>query len=387
MSDPALGTPYDAVVLGGGIVGATIAAHLAPHLRLAMVEREDEFCRHTTGRSAAMFVPSYGGPAVRSLTAASADFFFHPPAAIASVLRPRAVLHVARAGRERNLEAIRGRAWIRDIGPGEALRLVPILQPAAFAGGCVLEDGAGDIDVDALHAYYIALARSVGATIFTGFGDADIAADGCGWRLGGPAGEVRAKVLVNAAGAWADEVATVAGVKPLGIRPLLRTVVLVDSPKARDFAGWPTVMDAEERIYFRPFAGRLLATACDETPSPPCDAAPSTLAVATAMARLCETAEVSQTAPIRHRWAGLRTFTPSRVPRIGWADDHPRFFWAAGLGGFGIQTSPAVGRLAAELILSRLGSIRPLPPPDHRMGETYDRLEFSPRPGVRPATA
>ena len=348
------GRAHDVLILGGGVAGATVAAHLAPSLHVALLEREPQLGLHATGRSSAMFIPSYGGPEALALTAASRTFFHEAP----ELFRPRPVLHVAASADSPKLAALtRPPLRAQPLDSAQVLALAPILRPEAAAFGA-LETSAGDIDAAALHARYLQTARAHGAEIFAGVGPASIDRRGDGWHVRSAGDSFAAPILVNAAGAWADEVAASAGVEPLGLESRLRTVILTSAPDLDGVDGWPTVMATDGSLYFRPFQGRLLVTGCDEEPSPPCDAAPSALGVALAVDRFERMTRHRVDATLPVRWSGLRTFAPGGAPRIGWAADAPGFFWVAGLGGFGIQTSPAVGRLAAAEIIRGRGRAR-----------------------------
>lgn len=341
------GTSFDVLILGGGIAGATLAAHLAPRLRVAVLEREPALGHHATGRSAAMFLPSYAGPAVRPLTAASRRFLASPPRGFGgSLLTPRAAIWTSAEAASPDLS---DRPGLRPLESGEARRRVPILRAEA-ARQAWLETDAADIDAARLHMGLLRLAREAGGAVHAGLDELAVRRKGRLWRVRAAEAAFEAPILVDAAGAWADEAAQAAGAAPLGLRPLQRTVVLVDPPTAPDFLRWPTVKALDDSFYFRPFAGRLLATPCDEIPAQPHDAQPSLLDVARAVQRLAQAAD-HPVRHVRHRWAGLRTFAPDRAPVFGWANDAAGFFWLAGLGGFGIQTAPAVGRLAAALLL------------------------------------
>ncbi|WP_041373106.1 NAD(P)/FAD-dependent oxidoreductase [Phenylobacterium zucineum] len=342
--------PCDVVVIGGGVAGAAIAAFLAPWRRVVVLEREAPAGRHATGRSSGMLLPSYGGEAARPLSRASLRFFAEPPGIFGGdLLTPRPTLHVAGPSQIAALAALAGELpGARLFGPTEAARRAPLLRAGRLAGA-LLEAEGGDIDVARLHAGFLAACRRSGGQVHVGVGDLTFARRGSVWRVSAGGVTWAAPVIVNAAGAWADEVARAAGAAALGLQPKRRTVLLF--PRPPETAGWPTVKDVDERFYFRPCSKALLFTACDETPSPPCDAQPETLDVAHAAALFSRLSRQPEPRPIR-AWAGLRTFAPDRAPVIGWSST-PGFFWFAGLGGFGVQTSPAAGSLAASLLLGR----------------------------------
>jgi D-arginine dehydrogenase len=346
--------PYDFLICGSGIAGASIAAELAVGALVLVAEREDAHGYHTTGRSAAMYIESYGNAVIRRITAASRAFFDAPPDGFAEhpLLTPRACLTIARADQLRaldELEAAIAATGTRHqrISGDEARRLVPVLRDTVAAA--VMEPDAADIDVGALHAGYLRLARSRGAEFRN---DAEVLAlepHPEGWRARLKGGDdVIARVVVNAAGAWADEVAVLAGLAPIGLSPLRRTALLIEAPADQDFARWPVVIDAEETFYFKAESGRLLASPADETPSPPTDAAPDEMDIAVCIDRI----QAATTLPVRRlirSWAGLRTFAPDRTQVIGYDPAAAGFFWFAGQGGYGMQTAPAAARLAAAL--------------------------------------
>lgn len=350
---------FDVIILGAGMAGAALAAHLAAGTRVALIEREPVLGYHTTGRSAAMYIPSYGGAAIAGLTLASGDFLGDPsPGFGPPLLSPRAVMHIADPGQTPRLDifaavqSLARRGGVLEILDGRAARArVPILRPRAVAAA-VIETGTGDLDVARLHAGFLRRVREAGGVVLTGAGRSAIGFRRSGWRVRGPTLDLSAPILVNATGAWADETAISAGVCPLGLTPLRRTVMLARAPDEPRFADWPVVKDIDERFYFRPCGGRLLITPADETPSAPCDAVADEMDIAVGMARF----EAAVDHPVRSlvgRWAGLRTFAPDRAPVVGWSKSREGFFWLAGLGGFGIQTAPAMGRLAAALLEGR----------------------------------
>jgi D-arginine dehydrogenase len=350
---------HDIAIIGAGMAGASLAAALGGRARVLLLEAEDRPGYHATGRSAAFWMESYGGPGVQPLTRASGGFLQDN-----GFLSPRGALTIARAGQEAELAAFAAR--FAALGVPVTLfdraaleRRIPGLRPGWTAGAC--EPECRDIDVAALHQHYLAAARRAGAELWCAARLGAARDEGDGWRLALADGrEARCGVLVDAAGAWADPVAAMAGVAPLGIAPLRRTVAQVRvAPPAT--AELPLVLGLDETFYFKPESGRLWLSPHDETPSAPCDAAPEEIDVAMAIARLREAVDWTVEA-VERRWAGLRSFAPDRLPVYGFDPANPRFFWFAGQGGFGIQTAPAAADLAARLLLGESGgAIDPAP--------------------------
>ena len=319
-----------------------------------MLKQESQPGYHSTGRSASLFTATYGVASTRALTAASRAFFEAPPAGFCAhpLLTPRGVLligtHADRAAMQAQTHAFRAHApTVRDLTPAAALDLVPVLKSAAV-GCAILEPDAMGIDANALHAGYLRGARECGTRIFCDAGVDAIERTGNGWQLTTRTGVFTARVVINAAGAWADELARRAGIAPLGLTPKRRTAIILDAPAAA--ARWPMVIDFHESFYFKPDAGRFLLSPADETPSPPCDAQPDELDVALAVDRL-EQATTLSVKRIIAKWAGLRVFAPDMALVAGFDAADAGFFWLAGQGGYGIQTSPAMARIAAGLIL------------------------------------
>jgi D-arginine dehydrogenase len=350
---------YDFLIVGGGIAGVSVAAELASRASVVVIEREPALAYHSTGRSAALFIETYGPPQIQSLTRASRAFLDHPPEgfADASLLSPRGVLHLAGPERPEGATALAdefagqpGRLLSAD----ECVALVPILRRDAIAGG-YLETDAMDLDVHAIHQGFLRQARARGARVFTGvpeqvFERVELDGGVAGWSVMVDGERVQARVVIDAAGAWADQVAVSMGAAPMGLTPLRRTALLVDPPAGYDIAAWPAVIDADEGFYFKPDAGKLLLSPADATPSAPCDAAPDEMDVAIAVDRVQQAADL----PVRrvnHAWAGLRTFGPDGLPVVGYDPAVEGLFWLAGQGGYGIQTSPAMAKLAAALAL------------------------------------
>jgi D-arginine dehydrogenase len=335
----------DVAIIGAGMAGASLAAEIAPYASVLLIEAEDHPGYHSTGRSAAFWSESYGGPKVQPLTSASHAFL-----ACHGFLRPRGALHIADAHGVAALEALERQFAGTQVAlerVADAAARIPGLKPGWDAA--LWEPSCADIDVAALHAFYLAAAKRGGTRLVTGARIERAARRGGVWRLGE---DFEAPVLVDAAGAWADEVARAASVAPLGIRPFRRTIaqLRVSPPVPGDL---PLVIDAAGRFYFKPEAGgRLWLSPHDETPSEAGDCAAEELDVAVAIDRL-EKAVDWRVERVERSWAGLRTFAPDRLPVYGFDPSAEGFFWFAGQGGFGIQTAPAAARLGAALLLGR----------------------------------
>ena len=348
---------FDVIIVGAGIAGASGGFFLSESRRVVLLEREDQPGYHSTGRSAALFTETYGNAAIRALTTGARPFFEAPPDdrfADAPLLTPRGLLFVGRADQQDTLDrqfedVSRLAREIRRITAAECLAICPVLRQEYIAGALV-EPDCTDIDVASLHLGYLKGLRARGGRVVT---DAEVTqlgpAPGGGWIADTPAGRFSAPVLVNAAGAWADTVAALAGLPPLGLVPKRRTGILIDMPAGIDCRIWPMVIDADEELYFKPDAGKLMLSPADATPSPPCDARPEELDVAIAMDRLGKMTTLEASRP-NHTWAGLRTFAPDKTLVAGFEPGRDGFFWLAGQGGYGIQTSPSMGRIAAALV-------------------------------------
>lgn len=345
----------DVIILGAGMAGSSLAAELAGRRSVVLIEAEDQPGRHSTGRSVAMFFESYGNATIRALTRASRAFLSAPPAGFASMplINPRGCLFIADATRLDRLDAmIAGMevpGLLRPVSVVAAIAQVPILRPEWLAGAAS-DDSGLDIDVAALHQGYLRTARTAGAVLLTDAGFGTILREGGLWRVESRAGIVAAPVLVNATGAWADQVARQAGVRTVGLQPMRRSVAIVPVPAGLDIGAWPLVVDVDELFYFKPDAGRLLLSPANEDPMEPCDVAPEELDIAIAVDRFERATSVAVTR-VTHRWAGLRSFVADRTPVVGFDGDAEGFFWLAAQGGYGIQTAPAMARTAAALIM------------------------------------
>jgi D-arginine dehydrogenase len=345
---------YDFVVVGAGIAGASAAYGLAGAARVCLIEGEARPGFHATGRSAALFAPSYGGREFRALTRASRGFFDHPPPGFCDqpLLHPRGCLYIARSDQRTQLHemvdgirATGGEVSYTDLD--NAFAHVPSLR-REYVVEAALDAEAMDIEVDGLHQGFLRGARAAGATLLTNSPVRKVECHDGVWHIKLADLEVSATVLINAAGAWADELAEICGARTIGLQPMRRTALLVDGPPGVDIRSWPAVIDAEEQFYFKPDAGKLLLSPADETPSSPGDAYPDDLDVAIAVDRVQAALNID-IQKVSHSWAGLRTFTPDRAPVVGFDARLGNFFWCAGQGGYGIQTAPAMSAVVAAL--------------------------------------
>lgn len=348
----------DFLVIGAGVAGLSVAARLADHGTARLLDAEESVGYHSSGRSATFSHYGIGNRTVRALTAFSRSFFLEPPDGFAETALSRAVpalfiANEAMLGPLAALKAEMDRFTDTAVNASEAemRALCPVLRfgGKAVAAG-VVDRGGLRLDSDALLQGYARAVRASGGSIEMGCRAVAIRHLGSGWEVDDArGGRWQAPVLVNAAGAWADGVAALAGVRPLGLTPLRRTIIVVDPPEGVDARGWPFVKTAVDDFYMLPEGGRLMASPVDEVPSDPCDAAPEEYDIALAADRMEHWTTLS-VRHIAHRWAGLRTFTPDRVPVAGFAPDAPGFFWLAGQGGYGLQTAPAMAVAAETLI-------------------------------------
>ncbi len=349
----------DFIIIGGGIAGASAAHALAPHGSVTIVERESQPGYHSTGRSAAVFSETYGHRVIRAITSASRTFYEQACDGLVDrpVMSPRGALHLGGPADDARLDGLHSEIAVATdrvarLDAAAARALVPGLKEEGL-GGAVHEPDATDLDVHAIHMAFLRGARASGAQVVT---DAEVARlereDGA-WRLETTSATLAAPIIVNAAGAWADEVGRLAGAAPLGLVPKRRTAFVFDA----DFGGpaprsdhWPLVVDLDERFYFKPETGRFLGSPADETPVPPQDIQPEEFDIAVAIDRI-EGVAAFRVGRLVNRWAGLRSFVADKVPVVGWDGAVDGLFWLAGQGGYGIQTAPAMGRIAASLIL------------------------------------
>jgi D-arginine dehydrogenase len=345
---------FDIAVIGAGIAGASAACQLAQTHRTVLIEREDQPGYHTTGRSAALYTETYGNAPIRALTTASRALLETPPADFAAqgFLSPRGVVYVASralsAAADALLKEIARPELIYEIDRHVALRHVPAIDPD-YLDRALYEPDAMDIDVHGLHQAFLRGFRAHSGVLVT---DGEVTAlerKGAAWLVTTRQGRFEVKAVVNAAGAWCDEVGRMAGVTPIGLVPKRRTAFIFDTPAGLHSGDWPLLIDVQEQFYVKPDAGRLLGSPADETPSPPCDAQPEELDIAIAIDRI-QSATTMRIDRIGRKWAGLRSFVADKTPVVGEARNAPGFFWLAGQGGYGIQTCGAIGRYAAAIV-------------------------------------
>ncbi len=346
-------TRYDVAIAGAGILGASAAWRLAQAgAKTLLLEMEARPGYHTTGRSAALYETAYGPAIIRHLTIASGPFFRDPPQGFADhpLLTPRGTMFVAgpdgaTAFDQAQADALPG--TVAEIPVSKALELCPVLRPA-WTKRVLYNADAEDMDVAAIHQGYLRGFKAAGGTLACDARVRGLARTKDGWQIDTVAGAFAAGIFVNAAGAWADEVAALAGLGPIGLVPKRRTAFVFET--AYDAAAWPFVCEIAEKFYFKPDAGLIFASPADETPSPPCDAQPEELDIAECAARI-EEATTLEIKRIRRKWAGLRCFVADKKPVVGRDAAAENFVWLAAPGGYGIMTSPALGRVCAALVL------------------------------------
>lgn len=362
----------DVIVVGAGMAGASLAFELSAGASVLLLEREEQPGYHSTGRSAAAFIPSYGhtNPALFGLTQASRSFLETPQAGFSdeALLRQRGLLTVASldSGDALQKEFMQVREIVADaelLAPAAALAKVSALRPN-FANQALFEPEVFDIDVHALHQAYLRGFRLRGGVLSCSIQITDVAYRGGQFVVETNQEAVTAPLLVNASGAWADVLAVQAGVAPVGLQPLRRTAVRIDPPEHAKVDDWPLLLAQDGSFYAKPDAGALMVSPADEHPSAPTDAQPEELDIAYAVHHVQQALAIEQP-KVLHAWAGLRSFVADRTPVIGFDPDHAGFFWLCGQGGHGIQTAPACAKLASSLLL------------DHAVPACFDGTDFS----------
>ncbi len=346
---------YDFLVIGAGISGAAAAYELAPHGKVLLIEAEAAPGHHSTGRSAALFTPHQGTPLVQALNRIGAGFFATPPAEFTDrpLLTPRGGLTIAEPGQEERLFPLLAlSAPGRDvlaISPVAALALAPLLRPERI-GAAVHEPGVADIDVAALHQGFLRGLRRRGGAVVCGHRIDGLAFAGGIWTARAEAVTFHARTIVNAAGAWADQIGILAGAAPVGLVPKRRTAVIVDAPPAPDLRFMPVVDFTATDAYFKPDAGRIMASLGDQDPVQPQDIQPDEWEVAV-LADWLQRETLLTINRIGRSWAGLRSFVADDNPIACFDGTAPNFFWLAAQGGYGIMMAPTLGRAVAALIV------------------------------------
>ena len=348
-----MATTADFVIIGGGMAGISVGAELSRSASVLVLETEANIGYHATGRSAAIYIRNYGNATLRALNAAAEPFFLEPVGVSdSSLLTPRGELMFARDFELDALnEYLNGSDGLEDISPKEAGELVPILKTDEIVKAAY-EKTARDIDVDRMLQGYHRLLRQNGGKILTDAAVESMTYQNGVWCLKTKQGDVEAKVVVNAAGAWADEIADLADVGRVGLTPMRRSAAIIPRPDYDNFDSWPLMVSASESFYAKPEAGKLMVSPADEDPVEPHDAWPDDMVLAEGLHRFEEATTVTVDR-LEHSWAGLRTFAPDRTPVAGFAPEAEGFFWLAGQGGYGIQTAPALSQLGAALCLGK----------------------------------
>ena len=343
-------------IIGGGIAGASAAYELSASADVVLLERESICGYHSTGRSAALFTECYGDTVVRRMAMASRFFLEQPPDGFTEtpILHPRPVLFVGtraqHAALQNSLDDYHSMVpSVRGVSAEETVALCPVLDARVVVGG-ILEPGASDIDVHALHLAFQRGTRSRGGRIVVDAGVTGLRRVGDQWEITSTAGTHQADLVVNAAGAWCDVVGAMAGAGPMGLVPKRRTAFTFRPPAVTDHRPWPMVIDVDEQWYFRPEGPSVLASPADETPMEPCDVRHDEIDVALGIERISAVTTMTIRS-VERAWAGLRSFVADHRPVNGWDPEVPGFYWLAGQGGFGIKTSPAMARFAAGMIV------------------------------------
>ncbi len=347
------GMDADILVIGGGIAGISAAGRLAPQAKVLVLEQEAALAHHASGRSAALYEPNYGLAPVVGLSLASADFFHADPL----LLKPRGLMVLGRADQAAEFAAEAAALGVEPVSVEAARAIVPVLNPDRVKYAA-LADHAWDIDTDHLMQGFARTVRAHGGEILLKSAVTAITRLPGGWRVTAGGRDFTAAMLVNAAGAWVDKVAALAGVRPLGFQPYRRSMARIPAPGGHDVGSWPMIFGTGESWYAKPDAGALIVSPADEDPMEPHDAFADDMVLAEGLARYEEMVTEPVTRLIAN-WAGLRTFAPDRVLVLGRDPREPTFIWAAGQGGYGFQTSPAASQLVADAVLGRAPALDP----------------------------
>lgn len=367
---------YDIAVIGAGIAGASVAAELsASGIRAVLIEQENQPGYHTTGRSAAVYSPIYGPQPIRALTRAALKFFENPPQGFCErpLLSPIDAVFIARADQMEHLEAL-----ARELADATTLsRLTgaalkdrhPLLRDGYAVAG-LWDTGTSEIDVAALHQGYLRRFKAHGGTLMTRAPVTVLCRIAGAWKIETPQGVLTARTVVNAAGAWADEVGQMAGAERIGLTPKRRTALMIDAPDGTDLRALPLTIDIEEQFYLKPDAGKLLISPANEDPEPPCDVQPDEMDIAICVDRIERAFDVS-VKRVESPWAGLRSFVADKAPVVGFSKKSEGFYWLAGQGGYGIQSAPGIAQYAAA-------ELRGEAVPNHILAQNLDPESIRP---------
>ena len=367
-------TSYDIVIIGAGIAGTSVAAALGDGVKVALVEQEQQPGYHSTGRSAAIYSPTYGPPPIKDLTRASLDHFLtgsiDEPT---SFLTPIDAAFIASADQSGSFDTLcselNGVMNWREIEAKEIQNRVAFLREG-YVAKAILDSGTSEIDVALLHQSFLKAFSHNGGTLLNSTEVLELKKQKNGWLVKTNQGEFVTKIIVNAAGAWAEQIGSLAGAESIGLTPKRRTALIVEPPSGADLSRIPLVIDIDEQFYLKPYGNKLLISPANEDPVQPCDVQPDEMDIAICVDRIQRAFDIEITS-IEHSWAGLRSFVADKCPVVGFSNKVDDFYWLAGQGGYGIQSSPALGKLAASEILGakmpiaildsglELGSIRP----------------------------
>ena len=344
---------FDFVVIGAGIAGASVAYELADSGSVMLLERESMPGYHSTGRSAALYAPIYGPAPIRALTRASGAFFQTPPNGFcdADLLSPRDVVMIGRSDQKPHIDEFLAETvdapGITQLTQTEVTQYNPMIR-AGYAAHGVLDRSGSDIDVNGLHRGFLRAAKQRGGALTINAEVTACSRNGDVWVVATKQGTVRGNILINAAGAWAEQIGQMAGAGPIGLTPKRRSAIMVDAPDSVSLDTMPMTIDIEEDFYIKPDAGQLLLSPANEDPMEPCDAQPDEMDIAICVDRIERAFDIS-IRRINSKWAGLRSFVADKSPVVGFSHEVDGFMWLAGQGGYGVQSSPAMGRVAAAI--------------------------------------
>jgi len=371
---------YNVAVIGAGIAGASVAAELAGSCRVVLLEQENQAGYHTTGRSAAVYAPLYGSQPIRALTRASLVCFERPAEGFTNspLLSKIDAFFVARPDQERALDTMQKElidvTTVQRVGATELRARMPLLREGYAIGG-IWDSGTYVIDVAALHHAYLRRFKNEGGNLILRSGVIGLARTNSGWCIKTTLGDTTADIVINAAGAWAEQVGQMANAEHIGLVPKRRTALIVDAPKDIDVADLPFVVDVDEQFYLKPDAGKFLISPANEDSEVPCDVRPDEMDIAICIDRIERAFNIS-VRRIEASWAGLRSFVADKCPVAGFSYQAEGFYWLAGQGGYGIQSAPALAQLAAAEVLRR-------PIPEQLVEEGLDPAKIRPaRQGI-----